>query len=69
MRLLASRVEVTLDTGKVLTFIKSEGDTIVVNQIDTQPTGTPYNTPQKIQYYSLILSEEKPVAGVQESGV
>lgn len=69
MRIPAKSVEITLANGKVLHFIESEGDTVVVNEIETQPTGTSQNHPKSIHYYSLTLQHLVDVAKVQERGV
>lgn len=57
-RLDTREVEIKLDTGEVLHFLASAGDSIVVNEIVTQESHTPATNPNKIKYYTLILRRE-----------
>jgi hypothetical protein len=58
MKLPAKEVQVTLENGQVLHFIASEGDSVIVRKIVTQPTGTTFNHPEFITYYTAQLSHK-----------
>lgn len=59
MRIQAKQVEVTLENGQVLHFMRDEGDTIVLDFVRTQPTGTPHSHKEFIEYYTATLALAK----------
>lgn len=56
-RIDAKEVQITLANGKVLHFIESEGDTVVVQEIRTAPSHTPHSHPLTIHYYTITVQQ------------
>ena len=50
-RLKAKQVQITLENGKVLDFNTNLDDTVIVDEINTQETGTSAASPITIRYY------------------